>query len=258
MNLKLSVITPCYNHGRYINETIISVLNQNYRNVEHIIIDGGSNDNTVSILKSYNHLIWVSERDRGQADALNKGLAIATGDVIGWINSDDYYEANIFKSVMGCFSEPEIQWVIGDLSYYLDDNGEIFYKKSPAVSYERLLRNPDIVKQPPAFFRKSLLERAGGWNPNFYMVMDFDLWVRLAKINTPLMINEKWAYFRIHSEQKTHLSNSYRQLSEIVKVLKSENVPEKTIVYLYLLKHWQAFKCLLKSLLLKIGLLNKI
>jgi glycosyltransferase involved in cell wall biosynthesis len=99
----ISIITPSFNQGAYIEQTILSVLHQDYGHVEHIVVDGGSTDATLDVLRRYPHLKWVSEKDRGQADALNKGLALAKGDIIGWVNSDDYYQDNIFGSVVGHF-----------------------------------------------------------------------------------------------------------------------------------------------------------
>src|ERR1700680_5105962 len=118
----VSVITPSFNQGGYIEQTIQSVLHQDYDPVEHIVIDGGSTDDTVDVLKRYPHLIWLSEKDLGQADALNKGLALARGDIIGWINSDDYYQHNIFHSVVNQFRMTNAQWVIGNLADVSDDS----------------------------------------------------------------------------------------------------------------------------------------
>ncbi len=100
MSLKFSIVTPSLNQGRFIRDTIESVLNQNYQNFEHIVIDGGSNDDTINILKEYAHLKWTSEKDNGPTDAINKGFKLATGDIFTWLNSDDYFEKNIFKDVV--------------------------------------------------------------------------------------------------------------------------------------------------------------
>jgi glycosyltransferase involved in cell wall biosynthesis len=254
--LKVTIITPSFNQGLYIEQTISSVLRQDYLHVEHIVIDGGSTDSTVDVLKRYPHLRWVSEKDRGQADALNKGLAIATGDIIGWINSDDYYEYNSFGSIMKCFEDPDVMWVTGHLTFILDQTGELVAKKSPAISYERLLHNPDIVRQPSTFFRKSFIEQIGGWNPEFFMVMDFDLWVRLAKISSPRMIDENLAYFRIHAFQKTSHVNTLRQKRELLTILIREHVHWTIRTRISMQKNWASLKGRLKEFLLNLKVMS--
>src|SRR3982750_267888 len=114
----ISILTPSYNQGRYIQQTITSVLAQKYPRLEHIVIDGGSTDDTVSILKRYPHLKWISEKDRGQADSLNKGLAIATGSIVGWVNSDDFYAPGVFSRISEIFEDPDVQWLVGDVANY--------------------------------------------------------------------------------------------------------------------------------------------
>ena len=250
---KLSIITPSYNQGDYIEQTIKSVQNQNYGNVEHIIVDGGSTDTTVEILKSYDHLIWVSEKDGGQADALNKGLALSTGDVIGWINSDDYYERNIFQNVMACFDAPETQWTIGNLTNLFGEKG-FFFRESPTVTYDNLIKSPDIVRQQPTFFRRDVLELAGGWNAEYFMVMDYDLWVRLAKIAPPLMVDENWAYYRNHSAQKSCHGNILKQSKEISTILRREQISWKRIARHQFVKRWYWFKGLVKERLINLNL----
>ena len=254
--LKLTIITPSFNQGGYIEQTISSVLRQDHLHVEHIVIDGGSTDSTVDVLKRYSHLRWVSEKDRGQADALNKGLAKATGDIIGWINSDDYYEHNSFGSVMKCFEDLDVMWVTGHLTFLLDQTGELVAKKSPTVTYDRLVSNPDIVRQPSTFFRRNFIEQAGGWNPEFFMVMDFDLWVRLAKISPPRMIDKNLAYFRIHALQKTSHTNTLRQKRELVTILTREHVHWTITTRIRMQKNWAALKGRLKVLLLKLKIIS--
>ena len=254
--LKLTIITPSFNQAPYIGQTIRSVLAQDYHCVEHIVIDGGSTDRTVDQLKKYPHLQWVSEKDRGQADALNKGLAKASGDIIGWINSDDYYEHQIFGSIVKCFEEPDVMWVIGNLTFVWDQTGELIARKSPTINYERLINNPDIVRQPSTFFRKSFIEKVGGWNADYFRAMDFDLWVRLAKISSPRMIDENFAYFRIHAHQKTSHSNTLRQKREILTILNREQVHWTITTRIGIRKSWATFKGRVKDLLLKLKVIS--
>ena len=117
MNPKISIVTPSFNQGRFLEETILSVLNQNYDNLEYIIIDGGSSDETVDIIRRYEDRLayWVSEKDRGQVHAINKGLERATGDIFAYLNSDDIYLAGAFNAVVGYFRDhPESDWICGD------------------------------------------------------------------------------------------------------------------------------------------------
>jgi glycosyltransferase involved in cell wall biosynthesis len=255
---EITIITPSYNQEAYIEQTIESVLAQNYPDVEHIVVDGGSSDGTITILKRYDHLIWIAEKDRGQADALNKGLALATGDIIGWINSDDYYEKDIFGAVANHFSDPSTAWIVGNLSKVRDEDGIIIPDKSPMVTYERLVRNPDIVRQQCTFFRRSALDRAGGWNAEFFMVMDLDLWIRLARISPPKMVDQTLAYFRVHANQKTGLSNLQRQTREICRVLRREHAPWHAVARLYFKKQLQAFMGCCRTLLVLLGILDAV
>lgn len=257
MPLKFSIITPSYRQAAYIERTILSVESQTGIEKEHIVIDGGSDDGTIDVLKRYPHLTWISEMDNGQADALNKGLRLATGDIVGWINSDDYYEEATFSSVAAHFEDPTTMWVIGNLSYVFDATDEIVEDSSPEVTYQRLINNPDIVRQQPTFFRREFLLRAGGWNPDHFMTMDYELWVRLAKESTPKMIGETWAYFRTHALQKTSNANILRQSHEIHKILKQEKVGFSTRFKIGAMKRSQWLKGSLKSRLISIGLLDR-
>lgn len=229
-NCKISILTPSLNNSKFIEKNILSVLNQNYLNFEHIIIDGGSTDGTVEILKKYNHLIWVSEKDKGQADALNKALFLAKGDVIGWLNSDDYYEKNIFQEIASCFKNNQTAWVIGSLN---EDNLILHSKKETVfstITFENLIANPDIVKQPCTFYRKSVLDHVKGWDEKLQMVMDLDLWLKISKQFQPVMINKTLANFVIHDNQKTSTNNIIKQLKEIIYVLEKHNINNSTVI----------------------------
>lgn len=254
---KISILTPSYNQGNYIEENIQAVLNQDYLNFEHIIIDGGSTDGTVEILKKYPHLKWVSERDDGQSDALNKGLAMATGEIIGWINSDDYYEPRIFRDIADRFKEVSVQWVIGLIKQIYEDIDLVLPIKSPEITYKRLIENPDIVKQQCTFFRKSAIESAGGWNKELYMVMDYDLWIRLSKKNAPLMLQKNWAYFRCYAGQKTSYKNMITQAREIQQILKNEGESLAKRKWFLVKRYRYLLKGVFKNFLIKLGLINK-
>lgn len=252
----ISIITPSFNQGAFIEQTIQSVLRQNGR-VEHIVIDGGSTDNTVDILKRYPHLIWVSERDGGQADALNKGLALATGEIVGWINSDDYYRHDIFDSVVEHFETTGAAWLVGRLADVFDDGAPAVFRHSPQISFDALVRDPDIVRQQATFFRRTALQSAGGWNAGLHMVMDFDLWIRLAKVSPPIMVEEDWAYFRNHAAQKSGHANILRQSKEITGILSREKVAMRVIACHQTRKAWYWAKGLAKQGLIHMGIVSQ-
>lgn len=254
---KISVITPSYNQGQFIEETILSVLNQNYDNFEHIVVDGGSTDETVQILKKYPHLKWVSEKDEGQSDALNKGLVMATGDIIGWLNSDDYYEKNIFSDVVGHFEDQSVEWVVGNTANYHEP---FCYKRlieSSEITYENLLKNSRITRQPGTFYRREILERVGGLDKEVDFVMDYDLWIRLSKISVPKMVDKNYAYFRIHPEQKTTALFLTKIIKEVDKVLKREKVSFFLRKKAQMPRYKSFVKYLLKLVLIRFHIIDK-
>ena len=255
--MKITILTPSFNQGSFIEKNIRSVTSQSYTNFEHIVIDGGSTDNTIEILKKYLHLKWVSEPDEGQADALNKGLAMATGDIIGWINSDDYYQKNIFHDVASHFKNPNIQWIIGDITHFYKEAGIKKAIKCQEITYTNLLKNPDIVKQQGVFFRKNLLDKVGGWNKDFHMIMDFDLWLRLSILHPPKMVHKNYAYFLWHDDQKSNPKNIVRQIKEINKLLLENKANPLDRYRMMLKKYYYLFKSFVKSWLISAGIINK-
>lgn len=254
---KISIITPSFNQAPYIETTITSVLNQNYPVFEHIIIDGGSTDGTQHILARYPHLRWTSESDRGQADALNKGLARSTGQIIGWLNSDDFYHQNVFWRVAEIFQTRAANWVIGGVALYFDETGESIDLSSPCVSYDALIKNPDIVRQQGAFFAKDALLSVGGWNDDLFMVMDYDLWLRLAKRYQPEIVFSRWAYFRVQPSQKSSAHNVYRQTIEINKLLVRECAPLSVRLSFRLRRAWEMLKAVIKITLISRGIISR-
>ncbi|MCB0339069.1 MAG: glycosyltransferase, partial [Bdellovibrionales bacterium] len=183
---KFSVVTVSYNQGEFIRDTIESVLNQNYPEFEHIVIDGGSTDNTIEVLKEYSHLNWVSEPDNGQTDALNKGFSKATGDIIAWINSDDWYAPNIFHTVA---KHLESSFLTFGASEVVDRDGNTKAKiRNTERTWLDLMKywcSYAIPAQPSVFFRRELLEefkRSDGTylDESLHYCMDFDFWLRIT------------------------------------------------------------------------------
>lgn len=211
MNLpKFSVITTSFNQGQYIAQNIESVLQQDYANFEHIIIDGGSKDSTVDVLKSYGHLKWVSEPDEGQTDALNKGFKRASGDIIAWINSDDWYAPKIFHEVAQALNESPV--VMGACLLIDKDGNPMYQVDNLERSWFDMLKYwvpYSIPCQPAIFFRRELLQefiRPDGTHldKELYYVMDYDLWMRVArKYPFARRIAKVLAYYRMTESNKT-------------------------------------------------------
>lgn len=202
----VSIVTPSYNQARFLEETIRSVLEQEYKPIEYIIVDGGSEDGSIEIIQRYApHLAWwVSEPDRGQTEAINKGFAHAHGEVFAWLNSDDTYLPNaISEAVAYLLNHPEVGMVYGDANL-INERSEVI-GKFPArpTNYRRLRRGYVHIPQQAAFFRASLWHQVGPLDPSFYFAMDYDLWVRIAKISSIRYIPRLWANFRLHGEGKS-------------------------------------------------------
>lgn len=203
---RFSVITPSFNQGRYLETTIKSVIGQNFTDFEHIVIDGGSKDETISILNAYPHLKWVSEPDSGQANALNKGFQMASGEIIAWINSDDWYAPGAFECVDKYFGEhSDASIVMGDCQR-TNRNGEPF---DEVINYERGFEelrkfwvNHAIPTQPAIFFKRQLLLDLGYLDESLHYALDFDLWLRFARLHRFFHVDEYLAFYRFHSEAK--------------------------------------------------------
>ena len=217
----VSIITPSYNQAQYLEATILSVLEQDYPHIEYIIVDGGSSDGSVDIIKKYADKLawWVSEKDKGQTDAINKGFARARGEIIAWINSDDTYEPGAIAEVVEHMQvHSEIGLLYGEANY-IDEHGKVIGRFPAAqTDYRRLRQGYVHVPQQAAFFRHDLWQQVGPLDPDFYFAMDYDLWVRLARI-APIkyLPGCLWANFRIHGSGKTVVSDD-RCWPEMVRV----------------------------------------
>ena len=202
----VSIITPSFNQARYIEATIHSVLSQDYPNIEYIIVDGGSTDETVEIIKKHEGRIawWVSEQDKGQTDAINKGFGRAKGQILAWLNSDDTYEPGaISAAVKYLQGHPEVGMVYGDCNF-INEAGHVIGKFGAAQTDHRLLRQGYAhIPQQTMFFRADLWKQVGPLDPSFYFAMDYDLWTRLSARTQLKYVPQTWANFRLHTTGKT-------------------------------------------------------
>jgi len=202
---KISIVTPSFNQAHYLEETIRSVLLQGYPNLEYIIIDGGSSDGSVEIIKRYEPWLafWVSEKDRGQSHAINKGFSHASGEVFAWINSDDYYAPGAFAKVARIFAQPGTQWVAGNC-YRININGNIQPEPRKHVDdFERWFIGCPYA-QPGVFWRRELWENAGGVDEKLHFSFDYDLWMKFSlKQKFASWTDEHLAYFRLQPHSKT-------------------------------------------------------
>jgi glycosyltransferase involved in cell wall biosynthesis len=219
---KISVITPSYNQGQYIEETILSVLNQNYPNLEYLIMDGGSNDNTVEVIKKYADKItfWVSEKDKGQAEAINKGFKKATGDILCWLNSDDYYFNDTLHYIAKNLDVSKKEILFGEVDHIFEPHGKIKPSnvKNKYENYQ--LELYDFIIQPGSFWTKKVWEEVGEVNENLHFVFDWDWFVRAKKVNTNFKYHKRTlAMYRVHDAHKTSNGGQKRQ-KEIEYILR--------------------------------------
>jgi glycosyltransferase involved in cell wall biosynthesis len=221
---KVSIITPSFNQGQFLEASIRSVLEQNYPNIEYIIVDGGSKDESVKIIKRYEDRLafWVSEKDKGHADALNKGFSHATGEILAWLNSDDTYFPNaVSEAVTILESHPEVGMVYGDADLIDDSGATVGQFGSKQTNYQRMLRGSVHIPQATTFFRANLWHQVGPLDLSLFFSFDYDLWVRLAKVSQLLYVPKRWAKFRIHNEGKT-IVNDDRCYPDMLRVLERE------------------------------------
>ncbi|GAB4542651.1 MAG: hypothetical protein Fur0020_12090 [Thermodesulfovibrionia bacterium] len=217
----VSIITPSYNQGRYIEETIKSVLSQDYPKIEYIVVDGGSTDNTIEILKRYDRIKWISEPDKGQADAINKGFKMARGDILAWLNSDDTYRIGVVKKVVDFFIEnPDVAMVYGD-GYEINEDGYIIKRFPDTQSFDlwKLINIWDYILQPTVFIRRDALFKVGLLNTSLRWCLDWDLWIRLASKFKIRYLPLEIANSRVYSSTKTS-TGGLERLKEIIKVMR--------------------------------------
>ncbi len=217
----VTIVTPSFNQARFLEETIRSVLAQDYPYIEYIVIDGGSTDGSVEIIKTYADRLawWVSEPDRGQTDAINKGFSRAKGEILAWLNSDDTYQPGaVSAAVQYLNAHPAIGMVYANANF-IDEQGRVIGRFPAArTDYRRLRQGYVHIPQQASFFRASLWRQVGPLDPSFFFAMDYDLWVRIARL-TPLayLPDQTWANFRLHGRSKTMAAND-RCWPEMVRI----------------------------------------
>jgi len=228
MSLTISIITPSYNSMPYIIDNIKSIKNQNHEILEHIIIDGDSDDGTIEFLKTQgDDISWISEKDRGQTDAINKAIKMAKGDIIGWLNSDDEYCENSVTKALKIFNENNNVGVVhGDLEIIDESGHKIGVSKSKQITSHQdlLLDNP--IKQPGTFFRRKLFNKYGELDENLNYVMDREYWLRLLinKTEFVYLANTFLARFRLISGTKSFEENELFRLEWIDVIKKKSSV----------------------------------
>jgi glycosyltransferase involved in cell wall biosynthesis len=200
----VSIVTPSFNQARYVEATLRSVLEQDYPNIEYLVVDGASSDGSVEIIQRYAPRLawWVSEKDNGQAEAINKGFARAKGEYIAWLNSDDLYLPGTISAAVQAFTaHPEAGLVFGDV-VSIDAQGEpINVMTFGNWDLDDLLQFK-IISQPACFMRRSVLDKAGYLNPDFHYMLDHHLWLRMAQLAPIRYTAQRWAAARFHADAK--------------------------------------------------------
>jgi glycosyltransferase involved in cell wall biosynthesis len=204
---RISIVTPSYNQGQFLEGTIRSVLLQGYPNLEYIIIDGGSTDESVNIIRKYEPWLayWESEKDRGQSHAINKGFDRCMGDILAWLNSDDYYTEGALQTIAGyTVDHPEVGAFAGG-SRAVNAKGKVLEEKHPPdLTFDDILHwDEPNLPQPSCFFRKEVWDQCGPLDEGLHFVMDYNLWLSIARLSRFMAIPEMLSQYTIHGKAKT-------------------------------------------------------
>lgn len=217
---KITIVTPSYNQGEYLERTILSVLSQNYPNLEYIIIDGGSTDNSVKIIKKYAKFLayWVSEPDKGQTDAIQKGFSKSTGEIMCWLNSDDVHYSYTLEFVSQIFTKyPSISWLTGQHTSISPQ--DVIIQTGLFTGKNRLLirlgfyhgKGLSFIPQEATFWRKTLWQKCDSFMEDAKYSMDYKLWKRFAKYTSLVTIEAPLAAFRLNPNRKTKSLDQYHR-----------------------------------------------
>jgi glycosyltransferase involved in cell wall biosynthesis len=229
---KISVVVPSYNQGQFLGETLKSVANQHYLNLELIVMDGGSTDNSVDIIRKYEDLItyWVSEPDKGQTDALIRGFERATGDIYAWLNTDDVWSDRTLKDAANYFqTHPQTDAVFGDC-LWIDEGGRFLARRKelPFIRFMFLYCANNVIS-PSMFWRSEIYKRVGGLDPSFDMAMDGDLWIRFHDAGARIdHVNQVWSSMRYHNGCKT-MKYFDSTISESERILQRYHAPHQEL-----------------------------
>lgn len=236
---KISIITPSYNQARYLEQTIKSVVDQNYPRLEYLIMDGGSTDGSVQIIKKYaakypKIIRWRSHKDSGQVSAINEGLAKAKGDIVAYINSDDYYLPGSFQQVASYFqSHPDCMWLVGNCQVTQISLKWTFWLKHlwlvDKFPWALLIYN--TINQPAVFLQRSLVKKVGMFDSKYKYAFDYDYWIRCLKYSMPFRLHTALAVFRVHSDSLGNRGYEV-QFTEDIAVCK-KYISNKFIIFLH-------------------------
>lgn len=237
--LKISIITPSFNQGKFIGTTIKSVVTQKGDfDLEYLIYDGGSTDNSVKVIKQYakkySCLSWVTRKDKGQVDALNQGLKKAKGDIIAYLNSDDYYLSGALQKVVQYFSDhPKSLWLVGNCRVTKKNLKWTFILKHlwPIDRHVFYLQVFDTINQPAVFLKRQLVKKVGLFSEHYHYAFDYDFWLRCLKFNLPARLKSDLAVFRIHQSAKGSLSYQ-KQFAEDFEICR-QNTNIALIIFLH-------------------------
>jgi len=234
----VSIITPTFNRAQFLEKNILSIKNQDYPNIEHIVVDGQSIDNTLEILKKYENtynLKWISEKDSGVAEALNKGFTLAKGDIVGWLDVDNYYNPGVIKKIADLFiRDPKLEVVYGNVSI-IGKNQLLHIPVHPTDLNIALLKGCSAIPpQPGAFFKKKLFSQVGGFDQSYKIACDYDFWLKILK-NKPKIRYVSICIGNYLSYQKGLSSNflgAIRGVTETLKIGRKYKQPLSGKLYL--------------------------
>lgn len=234
-NPTVSIITPSYNQAAYLERTILSVLEQDYPNIEYIVIDGGSDDGSVDVIQRYADRLayWESVKDKGQTDAINKGFSHAHGEILAWLNSDDIlYSHAVREAAAYLTAHPDCGLVYGNCDFIDAEDRVIGRFNAKQTDYKKLTQGYVHIPQQASFWRADLWQQVGPLDASIYFAMDYDLWLRLAKVSEIkyLPTTEPWAAFRLHADAKT-IAEDDRCWPDMLRIHKRNGGSAFSVIY---------------------------